>query len=83
MARTHCYVATAPCGCISGAVVDDPDYPADTARAVAEFVRDGSTIARVALPFQMGGDCPHSPKWGRTPPVPATPASSPTTDGRR
>ena len=28
---THCYVAYAPCGCMAGAIVDDPEKPKRTA----------------------------------------------------
>lgn len=62
--RTHVYVAYARCGCVAAAVIDDPEYPADTASEVGRFIADGHRVERHALPFEMGGDCFHSPKWG-------------------
>jgi hypothetical protein len=47
---THNYIALGKCGCPRGCVVDDPQYPSDTADAVAEFIRSGFTVDR--LPFE-------------------------------
>lgn len=34
------------CDCIVAVVVDEPDYPKDTARDVAEFIRRGYRVYR-------------------------------------
>jgi hypothetical protein len=45
---THVYFGVKACGCRVAVVVDDPEYPKDTARSVAEFIRDGYTVERAA-----------------------------------
>ena len=49
MNATHCYIGTKSCGCAVAFVVDDPQYPKDTAEAVAEFILDGYTISRTTI----------------------------------
>lgn len=44
---THCYIAVTRDGRTYGMVVDDPEYPEDTALSVADFIREGLTIERV------------------------------------
>jgi hypothetical protein len=43
---THVYFGVKACGCRVAVVVDDPEYPKDTAKSVAEFIRDGYTVER-------------------------------------
>lgn len=43
------YVGKKSCGCIVAFVVDEPEYPRDTAREVAEFIRSGLTVERVTV----------------------------------
>lgn len=59
------YVAYAPCGCISGAVFDRPGHEDITGHEVGKMIAHGSRIERHAGPVDIGGDCPHTPKWGR------------------
>lgn len=46
---THCYVGRKTCGCVMAVVVDEPDRPKDTARSVAEFIKDGLSISRMLI----------------------------------
>ncbi len=46
-----CYVAFAPCGCLTGASVDDGQYPKSTAKDVAEWIRDGYSVERKTVEF--------------------------------
>lgn len=41
------YIARKPCGCLSMAVVDMPQYAKATAREVAKAIRLGETVERV------------------------------------
>lgn len=41
------YVALRKCGCICGAVLDDPEEARETWAAVAEWIRVGRTVSRV------------------------------------
>jgi hypothetical protein len=43
---TDAYIALRPCGCIVGAVVDNPEHSKDVAKDVAEFIRAGCRIER-------------------------------------
>lgn len=43
---THVYFAVKSCGCRVAVVCDEPDYQKDTAKSVAEFIRDGYTVER-------------------------------------
>ncbi len=47
--RDPAYIARDLCGCIVGATVDDPDHASDTAKIVAEWVRDGLTLERTTV----------------------------------
>lgn len=59
------YVATARCGCLVAAVVDDGQHPKDVAESVAEYIRNGWTVERTER-CDLGTDtCPHTPKWGK------------------
>jgi hypothetical protein len=44
-----CYITRRPCGCISGACVDLPEYTKDTATAkwVAGWVKQGRPVERI------------------------------------
>ena len=46
IAKADCYVAVKSCGCIIGAVRDDPDCLEQVSARVAEFIVDGYTIKR-------------------------------------
>jgi hypothetical protein len=46
---THAYVGTTACGCVVAGCVDVPGRERDTARTVAEYVRDGCTVERVPI----------------------------------
>lgn len=41
------YQGVRACGCVTAMVVNEPDHPKDTARAVAEFIAAGLTIRTV------------------------------------
>lgn len=41
-----CYVGVKACGCAVSACVDRPEYAKDTAKTLAEWVREGLTIER-------------------------------------
>ncbi|MBA4420254.1 MAG: hypothetical protein C0391_03830 [Anaerolinea sp.] len=43
------YIAREKCGCVVGAVVDDPDHPQRTKEGLLEFVKDGLIIERVTV----------------------------------
>lgn len=47
----YAYVGRARCGCIRMAVVDDPDRASRVAREVAEAIRAGETVERVACAY--------------------------------
>lgn len=49
MSEPMAYVGKKPCGCIVAFVVDDPKYPKDTAKSVAEFIRSGYAVERVTV----------------------------------
>ena len=42
--ESQTYVAWNPCGCIGGAVVNDPEHARDVATNVASFIRQGCTV---------------------------------------
>ncbi len=48
--NTHYYSGSMPCGCVCALVVDEVDYPADTAESIAEFITLGYTVVRLPLP---------------------------------
>jgi len=43
------YVARKPCGCVSMAIVDNPDHKGEVAREVAKAVRLGETVDRLPV----------------------------------
>ena len=68
MPNSMSYVGVAPCGCILGAAVDNPEHGKDVRKFVQDFMRDGFTIERrtneeVRQQFCTGrhkkGVCPH------------------------
>jgi hypothetical protein len=44
---THCYVGQLACGCGCAIVRDMPDYKKDTAKSVAQMVREGLQVTRL------------------------------------
>lgn len=46
---SHAYIAKKKCGCVVAACADIPDYTKDTAKFLADCVKDGLTIERVEL----------------------------------
>ncbi len=44
---TVCYVGRKSCGCLVAAVVDLPGQEKETARDVAQFIREGYTVTRM------------------------------------
>lgn len=60
------YVATAPCGCVHGV---DCENGSATARNVADWIHEGSTVDRrpfVEAKAALMLRCPHVPMWGRS-----------------
>jgi len=53
---THDYMATAKCGCVVGLVAVIPGDEKETAKSVAEFIRDGFTIELVERSSQRFRD---------------------------
>ncbi|MCK9568589.1 hypothetical protein M0R72_06580 [Candidatus Pacearchaeota archaeon] len=47
MTEHMAYIAVKSCGCVVGAVVDIPECRKETAKDVAEWIRNGLTIERV------------------------------------
>ena len=41
------YIAKKPCGCLSMAIVDNPDHKKDVAKEISKAVRLGETVERV------------------------------------
>jgi len=41
------YISRKPCGCLSMAVVDNPEHKKDVANEIAKAVRRGETVDRV------------------------------------
>lgn len=60
------YVARKKCGCICGAIVDDPSMARDIELALVSWVRERLTIDRVSNDVVraefVGWNCPHEPK---------------------
>ncbi len=44
--RLDCYVGIKPCGCMVAWVYDDPKYPKDVAKSVADFIKRGYSVER-------------------------------------
>jgi hypothetical protein len=59
----YSYVARKSCGCIVGAVSDDPEQKKRTARRTGEWIQAGYTVERVTNDVvraeYVGGKCPH------------------------
>ena len=51
------YIGRAKCGCIRAVSMDDGDRA--TARAVADMIKEGLTVERVATPVTFSFRCPH------------------------
>lgn len=43
-ARSDCYVGIKPCGCMVAWVHDSPEHQKDTAKSVAQFIKDGYRV---------------------------------------
>lgn len=43
---SDCYVGVKPCGCMVAWVFDDPKYPKDVAKSVADFIKSGYRVER-------------------------------------
>jgi hypothetical protein len=43
------YIARRPCGCVCGAVLDNPQYRRDVAKATAGWIRKGMAVERVTV----------------------------------
>jgi hypothetical protein len=54
IAATHCYLGVRPCGCAPLWLVDMPDLAAETAKIIAQAIRDGMVIERVPLEPESG-----------------------------
>lgn len=68
--NTHVYIGTMPCGCQVAAAVDCVDSPKQTAKWVAEMIRDGYAVTRHALTDFRDGTvtisrCVHEVKQGQ------------------
>ena len=66
---TMCYVGVQPCGCVTAAAVDEPEYAKDNAKTVAGWIRKGLTVercdtedARARLALGWPDSCPHDTK---------------------
>jgi hypothetical protein len=63
--HTHCYVATAPCGCAYAIAVDTGDE--DLGREVGTWISEGATVQRLSLAdadaARLLTPCPHTPQY--------------------
>lgn len=61
------YISKKPCGCLSMAIVDNPDHKKDVAREIAKAIRLGETIERVTLESvrTMDWECPEHRRKAR------------------
>jgi hypothetical protein len=61
-----CYVGVLSCGCAVAATVDRPEWKRDTARTIAEWIKDGLTVERWTVERVRAdlGPCVH-----KTPPA--------------
>ncbi len=41
-----CYIGTKPCGCVVAWVYDNPKFPKDVAKSVANFIKNGYIVTR-------------------------------------
>lgn len=46
----YAYVGVTPCGCRPMCCVDEPQYAKDTAKFVADAIKNGNTVERVFVP---------------------------------
>lgn len=57
------YIAARPCGCIVGAVVDDPELRKEVARAVKDWIEADFVVTRADSAYVQGNlatdRCPH------------------------
>jgi len=51
---TMAYIAVLPCGCVVEAIVDNPQYTRDIARAVKKASLDGCSIERMTVEEARG-----------------------------
>jgi len=47
MTESMSYIAKKPCGCVTMAIVDNPDHKNEVAREISQAVRQGETVERV------------------------------------
>jgi hypothetical protein len=80
---THAYLGKAPCGCVRGLIVDDPDHQADVYRELAKWTKGTKrtppwTIEKVTIEasrtVEMRWDDPHDIRKRRKAAEPAEPA---------
>jgi hypothetical protein len=59
--NTPSYIGRGECGCLFAAVVDDPAHRRDTARSVAQMIRDGLAVERSTVQYVRDNwkHCPH------------------------
>ena len=64
MSEPMAYIARKPCGCVVFVTVDDERYKQDTAKEIAECIREGLTVERVTCEAVRDGDfgCKCEPK---------------------
>lgn len=70
---THAYVGRAPCGCVRGLIVDDPDRKRDTSLEIGRWMRGDReappwTIERTTIEEARKLDlrCPHDTRKQHT-----------------
>lgn len=55
MSNEYVYIGAAPCGCVVSACIDSQGHERDTAKSIAESVRQGLLVSRIpnsaASPF--------------------------------
>lgn len=57
------YIGVKPCGCAVAAIVDRPEYKADVAKALRNWIKHDLTIERVTVEAarERLKQCPHKP----------------------
>ena len=63
---THSYVASMPCGCGVAICLDEVDFPKDTAKSVASFIKDGYSVQRLDRQSAVDAFCFHCEKYPHT-----------------